>query len=219
MTKLAFISDVHADVRALRDALTQIERLGCHAIVCAGDVVDYGPFPDETIDLLTTRKIPTIRGNHDRCAAQDSRADRAWALSRSAITFLRRLPLSWNALIEGVRVAVHHGRPGNDMAGVYPDVTEAQASALLGAASCDVLVVGHTHVAFERYAAEGRLVCNPGALLREPAEPADVLASGTFGVLDLPSCTFSVLSAATGQVVRHRRGSEKVQEAAVSPSG
>jgi putative phosphoesterase len=219
MTRLAFISDVHADVRALRDALAQIERLGCDAVVCAGDVVDYGLFPDETIDLLTTRNIVTIRGNHDRCAAEDSRADRTWTLSRGAITFLRRLPVSWNALIEGVRVAVHHGRPGNDMAGVYPDVTETQAAALLRDASCDVLVVGHTHVAFERYAAEGRLVCNPGALLREPAEPADVLASGTFGVLDLPSCTFSVLAAATGQVVRHRRGSEKVLQAEVGPGG
>src|SRR5580658_692973 len=44
MSRLAIVSDVHADVHALRDALAQIERLGCDAVVCAGDLVDYGLF-------------------------------------------------------------------------------------------------------------------------------------------------------------------------------
>ena len=217
MTRLAIISDVHADVHALRDALEQIDRLGCETVVCAGDVVGYGMFPDETIGLLTERKIPTVRGNHDRCAVQESRADRWRTLSNTAITFLRRLPVMWNARVGDVRVALHHGRPGDDMNGIYPDVTAAHAAAFLSAASCDVLVVGHTHVPFERYAAEGRLICNPGALLRDPAEPMDVPAHGTFGVLELPSCTFSVHAAATGEVVRHRRGSRKVSKDELTP--
>lgn len=45
MKRVAFISDVHADVHALRDALASIERLGRDPIVCAGDFVDYGVFP------------------------------------------------------------------------------------------------------------------------------------------------------------------------------
>ena len=53
--KLAIISDLHADLHALRDALTHIDRLGCDAIVCAGDVVDIGVFPEETIALLVER--------------------------------------------------------------------------------------------------------------------------------------------------------------------
>jgi len=47
--RLAILSDVHADVHALTDALATIGRMGCDAIVCAGDVLDYGLFPDETI--------------------------------------------------------------------------------------------------------------------------------------------------------------------------
>jgi predicted phosphodiesterase len=162
------------------------------------------------LGLLTERKIPTIRGNHDRYAVQEARAHRSQTLSNRAITFLRRLPVTWSARIEDVRVAVHHGRPGDDTHGIYPDVTEPQAATFLGAASCDVLVVGHTHVPFERYVPGGRLLCNPGALLRDPAEPMDVPAHGTFGTLELPSCTFGVHAAATGEVVSHRRGSRKV---------
>jgi 3',5'-cyclic AMP phosphodiesterase CpdA len=127
MSRLAILSDVHADVYALRDALLRIERLGCDAVVCAGDLVDYGPFPEETLALLMECNIPTIRGNHDRCAMLESRADRTWSPSKRAITFLRRLPIAWSARIDGVRVAVHHARPGSDLNGIEPDVTEAAA--------------------------------------------------------------------------------------------
>jgi predicted phosphodiesterase len=43
--RLAILSDVHADLQALQDALKQIERLGCDGIVCAGDLVTTGSSP------------------------------------------------------------------------------------------------------------------------------------------------------------------------------
>lgn len=214
MGRLAIISDLHADVHALRDALVEIERLRCDAVVCAGDIIDYGRFPEETIALLRDCRIPTIRGNHDRSAVRENKAD----LSQRAITFLGCLPLAWGASIDGVRVAVHHGRPGSDLDGIDPNVTKADADALLEDGACDVLVVGHTHVAFERRVAEGRMVCNPGALLRDPTDRREVPARGTFGVLDLPSCTFRIHAAATGHVVRHRRDGGEVLRAA-GPQG
>jgi predicted phosphodiesterase len=66
MTRLAIVTDVHADVHALRDALAQIDKLGVDQILCCGDLVDYGLFPDETLTLVRERRIVTIRGNHDR---------------------------------------------------------------------------------------------------------------------------------------------------------
>lgn len=56
--RIAFISDVHADLHALIDAIEQSTKLGCDQIVCAGDIVDGGLFPQETIDLLIENKIP-----------------------------------------------------------------------------------------------------------------------------------------------------------------
>jgi hypothetical protein len=60
------------------------------------------------------------------------------------------------------------------MNGIHPEIAESDAVASLDAAACDVLIVGHTHLAFERRIAGGRVICNPGALLRDPAEPLDV---------------------------------------------
>jgi len=198
--RLAVFSDLHADVHALRDALSQIERLGCDAIVCAGDLIDYGVCPEETLQLLMQRGIPCIRGNHDRWATHDKRFASEWGMTPKAMKFLRTLLVSWSAEIEGVRVAVWHARPWSDMNGIDPDISDDDATTLLDAAACDVLIVGHTHLAFERRVVDGRMICNPGALLRDPAEPLDVPARGTFGVLELPSKTFTVRSAKTGEI-------------------
>jgi predicted phosphodiesterase len=114
--------------------------------------------------------------------------------------FLCNLPVSCSVELEGVRIVVWHARPDDDMMGIYPDIAENDAVTLLDAAGGDVLLVGHTHLAFERRVADGRMICNPGALLRDPAEPLDVPARGTFGVLELPAKTFTVRSARTGEV-------------------
>jgi putative phosphoesterase len=238
--RLAIISDLHADVHALTDALAQAERLGCTAVVCAGDVVDTGMFPQETIDLLIARSIPTIRGNHDRWAIGKGRADApdadtddaprdaaGWDLSRDAIRFLAELPTSRDLVIDGVRVAVRHGTPSSDMEGIYPDqVTHEQARAWLDEVGGDVMVVGHTHIAFAITHASGGMIVNPGALLREPKTklegsawifdpdrgtfaPGPAPGGGTFGVLDVSTMRFSVHNAADGveiEIIRRTMG-------------
>ncbi len=203
--RLAILSDVHADVHALTDALAQIARLDCRWVVCCGDIVDCGLFPDETIDLLKRREIPTIRGNHDRWAIEGQSAiGGGWELSRASRRFVTSLPAEHRVEHAGIRVAFHHASPpGNDMQGIWPGETKlAEAEAYLAAASADVLVVGHTHRAFELVVGEGKRILNPGALLRSPAEGANnPPATGTFGVLELPSLRFRVMRAGDGAEV------------------
>ena len=66
MTKLAVISDIHANSIALEAVLSTIDEQGCDMIVCAGDIVGYGARPKECIDLLREREIPCLLGNHDQ---------------------------------------------------------------------------------------------------------------------------------------------------------
>jgi hypothetical protein len=120
--KLAIISDLHA----LREALEQIERLDCEQIVCAGDILDGGLFPEETIRVLRERRIPTIRGNHDRWAIREGRHNSGGDLTAAAVTFLEGLPTSWTRTIDEVRVAVWHAWPGSDMNGIYPDASTTE---------------------------------------------------------------------------------------------
>jgi len=203
--RLAILSDVHADQPALQRALEHADHFGCAVLVCAGDVVDGEPFPEETIALLRERKIPCIRGNHDRWAIGAGRAIEpngvlsgapydasGFGLSRSAVRYLAALPTYWEAALAGARIAIHHGRPGSDMNGVYPDLDRAEARTLLEAAGADILLLGHTHEPFVAELGDGRMIANPGALWGP--------GGGTFGVLDIVDRTFKVFRAGGGEV-------------------
>ena len=62
----ALISDIHSNYEALDAVLHAIDMRWPEAqIVCAGDVVGYGPDPNKCINILRERSISTVRGNHD----------------------------------------------------------------------------------------------------------------------------------------------------------
>lgn len=197
-TRLGVISDVHGDFAALREALTQLERLGVTDVVCAGDLLDWGPSPGRCIELLQERRIPCVRGNHDFLDAGAGIFEPAILLSGKALAFIDALPWSWKRMIDGVRVMVTHASPGDVMRGIFPD--RVDLGAILETAATDVLVVGHTHKPMHLSSPRGSIV-NPGSLLRQPPSTETIPASGTFGVLELPSRRFSVHRASDGTEV------------------
>jgi diadenosine tetraphosphatase ApaH/serine/threonine PP2A family protein phosphatase len=66
--RCAVISDIHANLEALSAVLERIDALGVDQIVCLGDVVGYNASPDECIDIIRERNVPTLCGNHDAVA-------------------------------------------------------------------------------------------------------------------------------------------------------
>jgi predicted phosphodiesterase len=239
--KLGVFSDLHADLQMLEAALERMQALGCEAIVCAGDIVDGEVFPDECIARLAADTIRSIRGNHDRWALEhagalrrqrpgrrDLRADgpsstyepeasaalgSGFPLAAASLRWLAELPISIRLDLDGVRVAIHHARPGNwggDMVGIDPGTTApAQLETLLDIADAEILLVGHTHERFAVRLPSGRLVANPGALWsggvehqrRAPLYMRGVPSHGTFGVLDVGTRRFCVYRASDGALV------------------
>ena len=214
-TRLGVISDLHADLRALQQALVQFDHLGADMVVCAGDVIDGGDQPEEVIDLLRERDIPTVMGNHDRWAlARHDNGEpehdgdaRPLYMSADAINWLASLPKVWRKTIECVRAVVVHGTPLSDMDGIYPGETGSELESWLAVAEADVLVVGHTHIPLLRHVSGGRLVVNPGALWRGaeaaaqamlldpgggPSRPAERPQGGCCGLLELPATRWSL---------------------------
>ncbi len=63
----AVISDVHANIEALRAVLKEIRKKKID-ILFLGDTVGYGPDPDECVQVLTSECKVLIAGNHDRAA-------------------------------------------------------------------------------------------------------------------------------------------------------
>ncbi len=67
----ALISDVHANLDALREVLNDIRSQGITEVYCLGDVIGYGPNPVECLDEVRRVCKVTILGNHDQAALFD----------------------------------------------------------------------------------------------------------------------------------------------------
>ena len=64
-TRIAIFSDLHGNRAATEAVLAAIDAEVPDAVYCLGDLVGYGAYPNETIDLIRERNIPTIMGNYD----------------------------------------------------------------------------------------------------------------------------------------------------------
>ena len=62
------LSDIHANITALESVLTAAEGRWDRA-VCLGDIVGYGPDPNEAVSRVRELQCMTIRGNHDKLIA------------------------------------------------------------------------------------------------------------------------------------------------------
>jgi predicted phosphodiesterase len=173
-TRIAVLSDIHGNLRALERVLHDIEHRGLRDIVNLGDSL-YGPLdPAGTADVLMRLDIPTVLGNEDRVLlvpGEDSSGVR-WA--REA---LRQEHLRW---LEGLEPAVivqeHfflcHGSPDSDTEYLLRKVTPAGAvprepdgiSGMISTVKQPVLLCGHDHVPGSVLLPCGRLVVDPGSV-------------------------------------------------------
>lgn len=63
--KLAIISDVHGNLYALRKVLEDIDDERADLTICLGDLVGYGPHPNEVVATIRRKNILCLKGNYD----------------------------------------------------------------------------------------------------------------------------------------------------------
>ncbi|MBI4500753.1 MAG: metallophosphoesterase family protein [Gemmatimonadetes bacterium] len=88
--RLAVISNVHANVEALRAVLRVIRRDGIRKVVCLGDLVGQHAFPVETLALIRAGSTACVAGNHDLMAIGRLTRDGRTPRTRRAIGWTRR---------------------------------------------------------------------------------------------------------------------------------
>lgn len=184
--RIGVISDIHANLVALEAVIQDMPDVD--AIVCAGDVVGYNPWPAECVEILRERNILTVQGNHDRAVATEasfsfnSMADAGAkhaleTMTDEQITWLAELPTE-RVEFDG-RLKIAHGHPDDPDRYTYPHLFGPR---LLE--DEDVLVLGHTHHQhYETY--YGGIVMNPGSV----GQPRDGDPRAAYAILDLEELT------------------------------
>jgi predicted phosphodiesterase len=82
------LSDIHANLTAL-DTVLDVAKGRWQKAVCLGDLVGYGPDPNEVIDAVRKISAVTIRGNHDKAIAGIADADEFNPVARNAVLWTR----------------------------------------------------------------------------------------------------------------------------------
>jgi len=63
--RIAIVSDIHGNLEAFEAVLAQIDEEKIDKVICLGDVVGYGPNPNECMSLARERCQTILMGNHD----------------------------------------------------------------------------------------------------------------------------------------------------------
>jgi predicted phosphodiesterase len=202
--RVAVISDVHANFHALEAVLEQIDAEGVEAIWCLGDVVGYGPLPNECCELVRERCDLCLVGNHDLVALGEINVSDFNDEAAAAATWTSsELNDRSRAFLEGLKPAGSADRVELFHASARDPVweyilTEEAAQATLELTEAPVVLVGHSHVALAitdtngtvaggltpggtEIQLDGRWVLNPGSV----GQPRDGDPKAAWLLLDL----------------------------------
>jgi len=199
LNRIAVITDIHGNLLALQASLAAIDAIGVQGIYCGGDLVGYGPHPNEVCALIKAREIPTIYGNYDYAIGRElndcgcayvTERDRAlgqqsvaWTLAHTdqpAKDFMRELPFDRRFQLGDASIHLVHGSPRKVNEYLFEDKPASLYERLAAAEEADVLVFGHTHKPWVR-SYGGVLFVNCGSV----GKPKDGDPRAGFAILEL----------------------------------
>jgi diadenosine tetraphosphatase ApaH/serine/threonine PP2A family protein phosphatase len=221
--RYAVVSDVHGNLESLERVLARISAQD--ALVSLGDVVGYGPNPNECVAALRDRCRYAVLGNHDLAAAENFGVENFNSAARTAIGWTQSVldPTSreWlNSLPYELRLPeflLVHGAPVDYFEYILDKSAAARAFERTDAR---IVFVGHTHIAeYWMQGPDGKIAhrhMQRGGELQLEAEARYIIDVGSVGQpRDLnPSACFTFYDAAAQRVewVRYEYPIEEVQE-------
>jgi predicted phosphodiesterase len=89
--KLAVLSDVHANLEALRSVFAFVKEARPDRVFFLGDAVGYGPDPNECLDLLRQFCTVSLQGNHDAAACDLMGTENFNVFAKAAVDYTRQI--------------------------------------------------------------------------------------------------------------------------------
>jgi putative phosphoesterase len=195
--KIVVISDIHSNLAAFRAVIASLPNYD--RLLFLGDLVGYGPQPDEVTEQLQQLKpLSALMGNHDYAVATGDTAGFSphaevaveWTrrhIKPHNLDYLSSLLTSARMELGNTRLALFHGSPRDPLSEyVFPGITDQSAKKVIQSAGAPLVLLGHTHVPMV-YSFEREMLANPGSV----GQPRDGDPRAAFGVLTLSEGGFS----------------------------
>ena len=209
--KIAFFSDIHANLPALQAVLKDIDQQKPDVVYCLGDLVGYNIWPDEVTDEIRKRHIPTLAGNYDEgiglhsddcgCAYKDEveKANGAVSIaftnqkvSEETRSYLKSLPrhlsMDFSFADRNIKVLMVHGSPRKINEYLFEDRPEKSLMRIMSDSDADILLFGHTHKPFYRklsYIHEEREAFRHAINIGAVGKPKDVDPRASYLLMEL----------------------------------
>jgi predicted phosphodiesterase len=193
MTRLAVLSDIHANLHALEAVIQDMQPFEVDHVIVAGDLINWGPFSVEVLERITTLGWGLIRGNHEYYLLDHntSRAPEEWKYFDTPPWLNSQLRGRWKNTIaawpetlslrypDAPLIRVVHGSPRNIREGIYNLTPDDEIETMLAGVEESFVIVGHTHLRLNRQVGRWRLF-NPGAV----GVPLDGQGGANYLILD-----------------------------------
>lgn len=180
--KIAIFSDIHGNAIALEAVLKDLYYRQVDLVFCGGDLVGYGAYPNEVIELIRKNRIPTIMGNYDDgvgydkpecgCAYKDPQMEElghqslAWMkkhVTEDNKAYLRGLLHRLALTVYDQRILLVHGSPRKINEYLFEDRPDESILRLINSENADLLICGHTHLPYSKRI-EGKYLVNVGSV-------------------------------------------------------
>lgn len=179
--KIGVITDIHNNVVALEAMLNIFEKNGCNEILCCGDIIGIGPYPEETVQrIMSLTNIKCVLGNHERYLIGGLRPPypdgmyegeakhHLWEhgmLSDSSKKFIHQLPYKLELVREGLKILVIHYSMNDNHE--YVNYTQNPSlndcNKIFAEYDADIIVYGHDHMS-SFVQEKGKMYVNCGSL-------------------------------------------------------
>ena len=170
--KVAVMSCIHGNIEALDAVLLDIDKYKAEKIFCLGDLVGYGPYPNQVVEKIRSLNIPTCAGCWDEdvveglnacdCSYPSMLAEKRGLIAHEWTNkqikpenrdFLAQLP----HIIQEDNLAFVHGSPHSNHEYLLPELDAFVALERVISSGADVLFCGHTHAPYYRNLDSGKL--------------------------------------------------------------
>ena len=206
--KIALFSDIHANLPALESCLSDIDSKAVDSVYCLGDLVGYNIWPNEVINEIRRRNIPTLAGNYDYGIGRASddcgcayKTDHEKANGAQSIGYtnqvvksderknLRSLPshirLEYQLNEEKFDFLMVHGSPRKINEYLFVDRDEKSLLRIMEQANAHFMFFGHTHKPYHRILKDENGNCRHAINIGSVGKPKDGDPRGGYVLISL----------------------------------